>query len=106
MQIYDEEKNLIFDKQNRDVPKSLPAGVANRFPFLLSKHKIKKWSAETPYLYEIHVTLRDAKDEILEVVSQKIGFRIIDIKDGQLLVNDQPIYGSAIIIMLKKSNFF
>lgn len=45
-----------------------------------------KWTAETPYLYTLMVRYGD------EVVTQKVGFRKVEIKNAQLLVNGQPIY--------------
>jgi len=51
---------------------------------------VKAWSAETPYLYNLYLTLKKG-DKVLEVVQQKVGFRHIEIKGGQLLVNGQPI---------------
>ena len=50
------------------------------------------WSAETPYLYTLEVTLTDtARHEVLERLSQEVGFRDIGIRDGQLLVNGRPV---------------
>lgn len=54
--------------------------------------KPKKWTAETPNLYTVSFLLKDKKGKIVEVISKKIGFRKIEIKQGQLLVNGQPIY--------------
>ena len=51
----------------------------------------KLWTAETPYLYTLLVTLKDQKGRTLEVVRQRVGFRHIEIKNAQLLVNGQPI---------------
>ena len=51
---------------------------------------VKAWSAETPYLYNVYVTLKKGS-QVLDVVKQKVGFRHIEIKGGQLLVNGQPI---------------
>lgn len=45
-----------------------------------------KWTAETPYLYTLVVRYGH------EVTTQKVGFRKVEIRDGQLLVNGQPIY--------------
>ncbi len=50
-----------------------------------------KWSAETPNLYSLLLTLKDAKGNILEVIPQTIGFRKSEIKNGQLLINGQPV---------------
>ncbi len=52
---------------------------------------IKPWTAETPNLYTLIVTARKNK-EVQEVVCQRVGFRHIEIKGSQLLVNAQPIY--------------
>ncbi|MBS1656252.1 MAG: beta-galactosidase, partial [Bacteroidetes bacterium] len=49
-----------------------------------------KWTAETPYLYSLLVTLKD-KEKTLEVIPIKVGFRKVEIKNGQLLVNGKPI---------------
>ena len=51
---------------------------------------VKAWTAETPYLYNVFVTLKKG-DKVLDVVKQKVGFRHVEIKGGQLLVNGQPI---------------
>jgi beta-galactosidase len=50
-----------------------------------------KWTAETPYLYTIVLTLRDQQNRILEVEHCWFGFREVEIKGGQLLVNGVPI---------------
>jgi len=50
-----------------------------------------KWTAETPSLYTLVLTLRDASSNVIEAVSCKIGFREIEIRNGQFLVNGQPI---------------
>ena len=52
--------------------------------------QIKLWSAETPHLYNLYITLKKG-NEVLEVVRQRIGFRHIEIKNGQLLVNGKAI---------------
>ena len=50
-----------------------------------------KWSAETPNLYSLYLTLLDAGGSAIEVIPQKVGFRKVEIRDRQLLVNGQPI---------------
>ena len=51
---------------------------------------IKAWSAEIPNLYNLYVSLYDG-DKLLECIPQRIGFRKVEIKNQQLLVNGQPI---------------
>ncbi len=52
---------------------------------------ISPWSAESPKLYELQILLKDAKGTQLDATKFKIGFRTSEIKNGQLLVNGQPI---------------
>lgn len=49
-----------------------------------------KWSAETPNLYQLQVSLLQGND-IVETLTQNVGFRQIEIKGGQFLVNGQPV---------------
>ena len=53
---------------------------------------VKKWSAEDPYLYTLVATVKDQKGNIVEVIPQKVGFRKVEIKNSQFLVNGQPVY--------------
>lgn len=50
----------------------------------------KKWTAETPCLYTLTTILKD-KNKILEVIPQHVGFRKIELKGGQVLLNGKPI---------------
>lgn len=50
-----------------------------------------KWTAETPYLYTLYMTLKDGNGNVIEVIPQKVGFREVEIRDRQLLVNGKPI---------------
>jgi beta-galactosidase len=49
-----------------------------------------KWTAETPNLYELVATLKN-KGKTLEVIPVKVGFRKVEIKNAQLLVNGKPV---------------
>ncbi len=51
-----------------------------------------KWSAEKPNLYNVFLTLKDGEEKIQEVLRCSFGFRKVEIKRGQLLVNGKPIY--------------
>ncbi len=50
----------------------------------------RKWTAETPYLYTLLAEVRKDGD-LLEAVPVRIGFRKVEIRDGELLFNGQPI---------------
>lgn len=49
-----------------------------------------KWTAETPYLYTLRASLVNGGN-ITEIVPLKVGFRRIEIKNAQVLVNGQPV---------------
>ncbi len=49
-----------------------------------------KWTAETPTLYKLYTTLKDG-DKVIEVIPQNVGFRKIEIKNAQFLVNGKPV---------------
>ena len=50
----------------------------------------EKWTAETPNLYTLTATLKDGKN-VAEVIPVKVGFRKVEIKNAQVLVNGQPV---------------
>ena len=58
--------------------------------FMLDPKDVKPWTAETPNLYNLLITLKK-KGEVLQVVRQRLGFRHVEIKNDQLLLNGQPI---------------
>lgn len=51
---------------------------------------VNKWSAESPYLYNLYVSLYDG-DRLIECIPQRVGFRKVEIKNQQMLVNGQPV---------------
>lgn len=53
---------------------------------------VATWTAESPTLYTLLLTLRNQQGQIIECISDQIGFRSVAIAGGQLLVNGQPIY--------------
>lgn len=52
---------------------------------------VAPWSAEKPNLYTLTIRIKDKKGIEIENVSSQIGFRTVEIKDGQLKVNGQAI---------------
>ena len=49
-----------------------------------------KWTAETPYLYTLRASVKNG-NSVSEVVPVKVGFRKIELKNAQILVNGQPV---------------
>lgn len=50
-----------------------------------------KWTAETPNLYKLITTVYNKDNQPVEVIPQSVGFREIEIKNSQVLVNGQPV---------------
>ncbi len=77
----------LLDAQGNEVTMT-PAGE-NRWII----PNVNLWTAETPNLYKLVTTFTPAdKKAKSEVVTIKVGFRRVEIKDGQLLVNGKAIY--------------
>ena len=70
---------------------SLSAEASRDLSFTGKIAKVNKWSSETPYLYTLALTLSDSKGKVVEATSARIGFRKVEIKGAQLLVNGQAI---------------
>jgi beta-galactosidase len=85
--LFDNGQELFSESKEAKLDDS-KAGIS----FEKSFPEIKKWSAETPDLYSLVISLRNKDGEIMESVSSKIGFRKIEIKNSQLLVNGKAIY--------------
>ena len=80
-------KYQLLDDQGNEVAMT-PAGE-NRWII----PNVKQWTAETPYLYSLIATLTPADKKAKgEVTTIKVGFRRVEIKDGQLLVNGKAVY--------------
>ncbi|MDE6565273.1 MAG: DUF4981 domain-containing protein [Muribaculaceae bacterium] len=53
--------------------------------------KVNKWNYDSPYLYKLVLDLRDASGKTIEATSANVGFRKVEIKNSQLLVNGVPV---------------
>lgn len=54
--------------------------------------KVKAWSAEEPNLYQLLITLKDAKGKVIESIPWSVGFRTVEIRGDQLLFNGRKLY--------------
>lgn len=82
--------NLDFrsDVLNAYTPQRGPA----RFDWLRATiRNPQKWTAETPVLYTLVLTLNDRNERVIEALSCRVGFREIEVRDGRFLVNGRPV---------------
>jgi beta-galactosidase len=77
---------VLKDKENGNstpLRADISVGTTGKFTGNLVKQKL--WSAEAPNLYTVELTCGEQK------ISVPVGFRKVEIKNAQLLVNGQPI---------------
>jgi len=70
---------------------TIPAGAEATLELREPVSNPKKWSAEHPRLYTLLIILKDDTGQVLEVLQCKVGFRSVEVKHGNLLVNGVPI---------------
>ena len=92
VRLYDSAGNMVFDEPETVefvVNKGIPVGfrkIAVPAPAL--------WSAETPNLYRLTVTLLDPEKRVVEATGCDIGFKSVELKGGNILVNGKPAKSS------------
>ncbi len=86
-QLFDPNGIVVASDKNNLVLKS--KNQTHQFDLILNNPSL--WSAETPHLYQLQISLNDENGKLLEATSMQLGFRKIEIKQGQLLVNNKPI---------------
>ncbi len=83
--IFDATGNLVYAEK-----KQIPTDGGSVL-FTRDLPNIKTWSSETPNLYTYVLNLEDKKGEPVVATSGRIGFRKVEIKNAQLLVNGKPV---------------
>lgn len=84
----------LTDGNGKTVASDSISGSAKGNPELNFSREIKNaraWSAEDPQLYTLTIKLSDKDAGTTDIISEKIGFRTVEIKNRQLLVNGKPI---------------
>lgn len=66
-------------------------GYQDRLQQTVSVGQVQSWSAEIPHLYRCVVSLLGENHELLDCEAYDIGFRKVEIKHGQLLLNGKPL---------------
>ena len=74
----------LFDAEGNTVAEAMGDGKKQ---VVMQVAAPRKWTAETPYLYTLQATMQGS-DEYIPV---KVGFRKVEIKNSQVLVNGQPV---------------
>ena len=86
----------LLDQKGKSVvqlskPVQVGAGEVTKVSFSRNVSSPALWSNETPVLYTVLLTLKDKSGRIIETTSCKTGFRKVEIKDAQLMLNGKPL---------------
>ena len=86
----------LLDADRKEIGSRISGGLSikqgrNTVHLSLPVSDPRKWSAETPYLYPAVLVLKDAGGNPVEAVSAGIGFRMVELKGGNLLVNGKAV---------------
>jgi len=90
----------LYDGGKLVLSETAPVGTApidergaysDRCRMALELKTVKKWSAETPKLYRLTVSLLDSREKLIEAEAYDVGFRKVEIKGDQLCLNGSPL---------------
>ena len=70
-------------------------GSSQAIPLAAKVKAPEKWSADTPVLYDLEMTLSDASGKVVDRVRKRIGFKKTEIRDGVFYLNGQPVKVNA-----------
>ncbi|CAL2082759.1 Beta-galactosidase, family GH2 lipoprotein precursor [Tenacibaculum sp. 190524A02b] len=71
----------------------IPANERINIPVNKVVENVQAWSAESPNLYKLEIHLEDkANPNSNQYVKRSIGFKRVEIKNAQVLINGKPIY--------------
>lgn len=82
LEVLDEHKQRVYIEEQR---------VKEKVSFQHTVKTVMKWTAETPYLYKVVLTLLDQDKRIINVKCIQAGFRKVEVKDKQFFVNGVSI---------------
>ncbi|MCK9300064.1 MAG: DUF4981 domain-containing protein [Bacteroidales bacterium] len=80
---------VLLDNNNQTVAGAQQKASGN-FSLTMNLSKPEKWSAECPNLYTLVASLKKG-GQVLEAIPVKVGFRKIELKGDQVLVNGQAV---------------
>jgi len=91
VRLEDVKGNLVYEDKTKNYPTVLGKYKTN-VQFQTTIKNVQKWSAETPYLYTLYLTLKNVKGVVQEVVPLRVGFKKIEIKGADFFVNGKRVF--------------
>lgn len=87
--LYDAVGQLVT-RQSADF--NVPAGEETGLDLAQPVAAPQKWTDETPYLYTLLLKVKDPSGQIVEIERVNVGFRTVELIDGQVCLNGVPVY--------------
>ena len=92
MSLLDKEQRFINSEILISEVFGIKSGTEHLIELKAKIEKPRKWTGETPNLYDLFIVLKNSKNDIIEIESCKFGFRKVEISElGSLLINGKPI---------------
>ena len=88
-ELLDDEERVVLER--RTLALAVPPGGEAAATGSAVVPAVRPWTAETPNLYRLVLSLEDENGAALEAASIRIGFRRVETEDGRLLVNGAPV---------------
>ena len=66
-------------------------------PISLKAKDLHLWSIETPYLYDLEITLKDEKGNVRDCATAVSGIRFITINGTQFIINGKPVFQRLVL---------
>ena len=91
IELLDDKGNYVFDSNSSNKINEIKGDSEVSIEFSTKVDNPKKWTAETPNLYTLLITLRDGAGKNAEVETCRVGFRSVEARNGGLFVNGVPV---------------
>lgn len=91
IKLVDARGEVVYTAETKE-PQSVLGRYKKEISFETKISAVQQWSAEKPYLYTLYIELKDKQATTLEVVPVKIGFRSIELKGADVLVNGKRVF--------------
>ena len=88
---YYEEGEVFFSIPELQVEEVIPFGSDGRGQRTLEISSLSLWSPENPRLYEVFLHFKSG-DQLLDEVKDRIGFRTVETRGGEILLNGKPVF--------------
>ena len=90
------EWKIICEETGEVVAKGRQPAVEKEISFSAATGKVKPWSAEFPNLYKVEISLLEEDGKGIDSFYERVGFRDIQVKDGEILLNGTPLFFNGV----------